>query len=94
MCTPRGGCRPGRVLYTDRFVDLAAAGFSPAAQAEHTLAVQVPADPILWRTAEISEPALLADPLITAGDVLRTSGPDATEAVDHVLAMVRHKAAL
>lgn len=82
------------LLYTDRFVDLNAAGFSPAAEAEHTLAVQVPADPTLWRTAEISEPVLLADPLITAGDVLRTGGPDATEAADHVLATIRQKVAL
>jgi len=82
------------VLYTDRFVDLTAAGFSPATEAEHILAVQVPADPTLWRTAKISEPALLADPLITAGDVLRTGGPDATEAADHVLAVVRQKAVL
>lgn len=82
------------MLYTDRFVDLSAAGFSPATEAEHTLAVQVPADPTLWCTAEISEPALLADPLITAGDVLRTGGPDAAEAADHVLATIRQKAAL
>ncbi|WP_350247600.1 hypothetical protein RBB84_12390 [Rhodococcus sp. D-6] len=82
------------MLYTDRFVDLTAAGFSPATEAEHTLAVQVPADPTLWRTATISEPALLADPLITAGDVLRTGGPDAAEAADRVLATIRHKAAL
>ncbi|UZF45735.1 hypothetical protein [Rhodococcus rhodochrous] len=52
--------------------------------------MQVPADPTLWRTAEISEPALLADPLITAGDVLRTGGP---EAADHVLATIRQKVA-
>lgn len=38
------------LLYTDRFVDLSAAGFSPATAAERTLAVQVPADPTLWRT--------------------------------------------
>lgn len=82
------------LLYTDRFVDLAAADFSPATEAEHTLAVQVPADPTLWRTAKISEPALLADPLITAGDVLRTDGPDAAEAADHVFATIRQKAAL
>lgn len=81
------------LLYTDRFVDLADAGFSPATEAEHTLAVQVPADPTLWRTAEISEPALLADPLITAADVLRTGGPDAAEAADHVLATFRQKVA-
>lgn len=79
------------LLYTDRFVDLSAAGFSPATEDEYTLAVQVPADPTLWRTAEISEPALLADPLITAGDVLRTGGPDAA---DHVLATIRQKVAL
>ncbi len=79
------------LLYTDRFADLSAAGFSPATEAEHTLAVQVPADATLWRTAEISGPALLADPLITAGDVLRTGGPDAA---DHVLATIRHKVAV
>ncbi|MCB8914036.1 hypothetical protein KUG88_28460 [Rhodococcus rhodochrous] len=79
------------LLYTDRFVDLSAAGFSPATEAEYTLVVQVPADPTLWRTAVISESALLADPLITAGDVLRTGGPDATEAADRVLATIRHK---
>lgn len=82
------------LLYTDRFIDLSAAGFSPATETEHTLALQVPADPTLWRTAEISEPALLADPLITAGDVLRTGGPDAGEAADHVLATIRKKVAL
>ncbi|WP_147414545.1 hypothetical protein [Rhodococcus rhodochrous] len=82
------------MLYTDRFVDLSAAGFSAATEAEHTLAVQVPADPTLWRTAEISEPALLADPLITAADVLRAGGPDAAEAAKHVLATIRHKVTL
>ncbi|QHG85523.1 hypothetical protein D1O33_26395 (plasmid) [Rhodococcus rhodochrous] len=82
------------LLYTDRFVDLSVAGFSPATEAEHTLAVQVPADPTLWRTANISEPASLADHLITAGDVLRTGGPDAAEAADHLLATIRHKVAL
>ncbi|MBX4171716.1 MULTISPECIES: hypothetical protein [Rhodococcus] len=82
------------MLYTDRFVDLTDAGFSPATEAEHSLAVQVPADPTLWRTAAISEPALLADPPITAGDVLRTGGPDAAEAADHVLATIRQRAVL
>ena len=82
------------MLYTDRFVDLSAAGFSPATEAEHTLAVQVPADPTLWHTATMIEPALLADPLITAGDVLRTGGPDGAEAADHVLATIRQKVAL
>jgi len=82
------------MLYTERFVDLSIGGFSPATEAEHTLAVQIPADPTLWRTAEISEPALLADPLITAGDVLRTGGPDAAEAADHVLATFRQKVAI
>ncbi|KSZ55985.1 hypothetical protein Z045_25795 [Rhodococcus pyridinivorans KG-16] len=82
------------LLYTDRFVDLSVAGFSPATEAEHTLAVQVPADPTLWRTATISEPALLADPLITAGDVLRTGGADAAEAAEHVLATIRQRVAL
>ena len=67
---------------------------SPATEAEHTLAVQVPTDPTLWRTAEISEPALLADPLITAADVLRTGGSDAAEAAKHVLATIRHKVTL
>ena len=82
------------LLYTDRFVDLTATGFSPATEADHTLAVQIPADPTLWHTAKISEPVLLADPLITAGDVLRIDGPDATEAADRVLATIRHKAAV
>ncbi|KLL95770.1 hypothetical protein NJ76_22830 [Rhodococcus sp. IITR03] len=44
------------LLYTDRFVDLSAAGFSPATAAEHTLAVQVPADPTLWRTGAPTPP--------------------------------------
>ncbi|AYA24356.1 hypothetical protein C6369_007510 [Rhodococcus rhodochrous] len=82
------------MLYTDRFVDLTDAGFSPATEAEHTLAVQVPADPTLWRTAKINEPALLADHLITAADVLRTGGADAAEAADHVLATIRQRAVL
>ncbi|MGU3587247.1 hypothetical protein ACLBYD_29375 [Rhodococcus sp. C26F] len=46
MCTSPGSCRPGDCS-TDRFVDLSAAGFSPATEAEHTRAVQIPADPIL-----------------------------------------------
>ena len=50
------------MLYTDRFVDLSAAGISPATEAEHTLAVQIPADPTLWHTAEMDEPILLPTP--------------------------------
>ncbi|BDB63543.1 hypothetical protein [Rhodococcus sp. RDE2] len=81
------------VLYTDQFVDLAPAGFAPATAAEHTLALRVPADPTLWRTAAAAgEPVLLADPVITVHDVLRGPGADVQEAAEHLLTAIREGA--
>ncbi|MFD3812484.1 hypothetical protein [Rhodococcus sp. NPDC058639] len=78
------------VLYVPEFVDVATAGFGPATAEEHTLAVTVPADPTLWRTAAAAgEPALLADPLIAVHDVLHSSGADAHEAAEHLLAAIK-----
>ncbi|MBF0660087.1 MULTISPECIES: hypothetical protein [unclassified Rhodococcus (in: high G+C Gram-positive bacteria)] len=78
------------VLYVPEFVDVATAGFGPASAEAHTLAVTVPADPTLWRTAAAAgEPALLADPLIAVHDVLHSSGADAHEAAEHLLAAIK-----
>lgn len=78
------------VLYVPEFVDLTTAGFGPATDEAHTLAVTVPADPTLWRTAAVAgEPALLADPLIAVHDVLHSSGADAHEAAEHLLAAIK-----
>ncbi|WP_305091632.1 hypothetical protein [Prescottella sp. R16] len=81
------------VLYVPEFVDLTAAGFAPATAEEHTLAIRVPADPTLWRTAAAAgKPVLLADPVITAHDVRRSAGADAHEAAERLLTAIREEA--
>ncbi len=76
------------VLYVPGFVDLTAAGFSPATEDTGTLTVTVPADPTLWRTAAALAaecgPAGVVDPLVALHELTHSPGPDAGEAAAHL----------
>ena len=85
-------------LYSSELLDFTAAGFTPAADAECTLVVTVPADRTLWRTAAAAaqptarvDPAAIdevlpvrVDPIIALHDVLASPDPDAAEAAEHL----------
>lgn len=71
-------------VYTSEILDFTPAGFTPAANGEHTLKVTVAEDPTIWRTAEAASHTGLADPVITLYDVLRSPGPDSIEAADRL----------
>ena len=76
------------VLYVPEFVDLTAAGFSPATADTATLTITVPADPTLWRTATTltteGGPTGVVDPLVALHDLTHSPGPDAGEAAAHL----------
>ena len=85
-------------LYSSELLDFTPAGFTPAADAEYTLVVTVPADRTLWRTAAAAAqptarvdptavdavPPARVDPIIALHDVLASPGPDAAEAAEHL----------
>lgn len=76
------------VVYGTTGLDLAAHGFAESDLATATLEYTVPADPTIWATARAfanERRPRAADPLICASDVTRIGGPDADDAVEHLL---------
>lgn len=74
------------VVYADRSLPLEAVGFAETDSREATLRVQVPMDETIWATATAWYPrGHTVDPLIAAWDLRRSGGPDADEAVEHLL---------
>lgn len=71
------------VGYLREPVDLAKDGYVLTDESDYTTLVTVPRDPTLWATAATWGKAEIADPVITAYDVLRTATTgDEHEAVD------------
>lgn len=60
------------VIYTRHPLDPATLGFSLASAADYTLELTMPADPTIWRTAQMFGRPGIADPVIVALDVMRT----------------------
>jgi hypothetical protein len=80
--------RRGRlaVVYADRDLDLSGRFALAGPDDQPTLQVVVPRDPTIFATADAwaSGEARHTDPLITAWEVMRSPGPDAEEAADHL----------
>ncbi len=76
------------IVYGRTGLDLAANGFAESGPERATLEYTVPADPTIWATATAfasgTSPRTV-DPLICAHDVRRIGGPDADDAVEHLL---------
>lgn len=77
------------VVYGATGLDLATHGFAESDLATASLEYTVPADPTMWATARAfasGRRPQAADPLICAFDVRRIGGPDAEDAVEHLIA--------
>ncbi|MBM7505911.1 hypothetical protein ACFPER_02260 [Agromyces aurantiacus] len=76
------------IVYGRTGLDLTANGFAESDPERATLEYTVPADPTIWATATafaLSASPRTVDPLICAHDVRRIGGPDADDAVEHLL---------
>lgn len=76
------------IVYGRTGLDLAANGFAESDAERATLEYTVPADPTLWPTATAFASGAdlrTVDPLICVHDVRRSGGPDADDAVEHLL---------
>ncbi|WP_448006145.1 hypothetical protein [Agromyces bauzanensis] len=76
------------VVYGSTGLDLAPHGFAESDLATASLEYTVPADPTIWATARAfadGRSLRAADPLVCAHDVRRIGGPDAEDAVEHLL---------
>ncbi|MGR0319431.1 ArsR family transcriptional regulator [Agromyces sp. ZXT2-3] len=76
------------IVYGRTGLDLAASGFAESDPERATLEYTVPADPTIWATAAAFASGATprnVDPLICAHDVRRIGGPDADDAVEHLL---------
>ncbi|GAA1058558.1 hypothetical protein GCM10017608_35470 [Agromyces luteolus] len=79
------------IVYGRTGLDLVASGFAESDPERATLEYAVPADPTIWATATAFASGATprtVDPLICAHDVKRIGGPDADDAVEHLLEAV------